>query len=168
MNLIAAADRTWGIGRNGDLLTRISRDMRYFSEMTTGHVIVMGRKTLESFPGGRPLPGRTNIVLTRDPDYNGKGAVVVHDMKELGKVISTMDDEIFVAGGGSIYRELLPFCSCAYITQIDREFEADTYMPDLDREPGWIRTREGEWQEENGIRFRFNEYENRNPQRLQG
>lgn len=168
MNLIAAADRNWGIGRNGDLLTRISRDMRYFSEMTTGHVIVMGRKTLESFPGGRPLPGRTNIVLTRDPDYKGKGAMVVHDMEELGKVISTMDDEIFVAGGGSIYRALLPFCSWAYITQIDREFEADIFMPDLDREPGWIRTREGDWQEEKGIRFRFNEYENRNPQRLQG
>ena len=168
MKLIAAADKNWGIGRKGDLLVHISKDMRYFAKMTTGHVIVMGRKTLESFPGGKPLPNRTNIVMTRSRDYDGKGALVVHDIRELGNVLSGLKGEVFVAGGGSIYRELLPFCSCAYITRIDREFEADTFMPDLDREPGWTLLSEGDRMEEKGIPFRFNVYKNSQPRSLQG
>lgn len=164
MNLIAAADRKWGIGREGGLLVHISRDLRYFSEMTTGRVIVLGRKTLESFPGGKPLPNRLNIVLTRRGDYDGRGALVVHSTEELAREISGREDQVFVSGGGSIYRQLLPYCRYAYITQIDGEYGADTYMPDLDREAGWSRIRQGEWQEEKGVRFRFNVYENSDPQ----
>ena len=97
MKLIAAADKNWAIGKDGELLVRISEDMKNFSAMTTGNVIVMGRKTLESFPGGKPLPNRVNIVLTHKKDYNGKGAIVVHSEEELWEELSKYDTEsIFV------------------------------------------------------------------------
>lgn len=105
MKLIAAADKNWAIGKDGELLVRISEDMKNFSAITTGNVIVMGRKTLESFPGGKPLPNRVNIVLTHEKDYNGKGAIVVHSEEELWEELSKYDtDSIFVTGGESIYR----------------------------------------------------------------
>jgi len=164
MNLIAAVDRNWGIGKDGQLLVRIREDMRYFAGITTGHVIVMGRKTLESFPGGKPLANRVNIVLTRDRTYEGRGAVPVHDEKELfDRLEDYPSEEVYVCGGGSIYRLLLPYCSAAYITEIEKEFEADTFMPDLGKEPGWYLKKEGEVKEEKGIRFQFNVYENRKP-----
>lgn len=110
MKLIAAADKNWAIGKDGELLVRISEDMKNFSAMTTGNVIVMGRKTLESFPGGKPLPNRVNIVLTHKKDYNGKGAIVVHSEEELWEELSKYDTEsIFVTGGESIYHMLLPY-----------------------------------------------------------
>lgn len=105
MKLIAAADKNWAIGKDGELLVRISEDMKNFSAITTGNVIVMGRKTLESFPGGKPLPNRVNIVLTHEKDYNGKGAIVVHSEEELWEELSKYDtDSIFVTGGESIYQ----------------------------------------------------------------
>ena len=104
MKLIAAADKNWAIGKDGELLVRISEDMKNYSAITTGNVIVMGRKTLESFPGGKPLPNRVNIVLTHEKDYNGKGAIVVHSEEELWEELSKYDtDSIFVTGGESIY-----------------------------------------------------------------
>lgn len=138
MNIIAAADRNWGIGINGELLISIPDDMKFFRKMTTGNVVVMGRKTLESFPGGRPLKNRVNIVLTSDKDYNVPEAVVVHSVEELLETIKEYEtDKVFVIGGGTVYRQLMPYCDTAYITFIDYQYQADTFLDNLDKEDVW-------------------------------
>ena len=161
MNLIVAADRNWAIGKDRQLLVHIPEDMKMFRRMTIDNVIIMGRKTLESFPGGKPLPGRVNIVLTRQEDYDGKGAVVVHSQEQLWNALAGYDSErVFVVGGGDIYSMLLPYCRYAYVTRLDHAYEADTYMPDLDRHPDWILKEAGEETEYSGLTYRFSLYEN--------
>ncbi len=156
---IAAADKNWGIGNKGKLLVSIPADMRFFKETTTGHAVVMGRKTLESLPGGRPLRDRTNIVLTKNPSYECKGALIVHDTDELKAVLDEGDYEnVYVIGGGSIYRELLPLCDEAYITRIDYSYEADTFFPDLDSDPEWELFSEGEEETYYDLVYYFNVY----------
>lgn len=174
MKAIVAVDRNWGIGKDGDLLVHLSRDLKYFKENTIGGAIVIGRKTLESFPGSRPLPGRTNIVLTRDPSYEAEGCVVLRPDAAAGgedageaarsalaglcEEMGLDTDRVFVCGGGSVYRQLLPMCSEVLVTKIDAEYEADTFFPDLDADPGYSVKWESEEVEENGVRFRFTRY----------
>lgn len=147
MNLIAAVDKKWAIGNKGQLLVQIPADQKLFREETIGKVVVMGRKTLESLPGGQPLAGRVNIVLTRDMDYRVKGAVVVHSMEEaLEELSKYKDEDIFVAGGESIYKLFLPYCKEAHITYIDYLYEADTYFPNLDEDKEWKLLLESEEQ----------------------
>ncbi|MBQ9156696.1 MAG: dihydrofolate reductase [Eubacterium sp.] len=164
MKLIAAADKNWAIGRKNSLLVRIPNDMKNFRALTEGNVVVMGRKTLESFPGGQPLPRRVNIVLTRQADYQKKGALIVHSEEELRRKLAEYDsDRIFVIGGESIYRLLLPYCNTAYITRLDYAYEADTWMPDLDREEGWTLEEEGEEQTCFDLIYYFCIYRNASP-----
>lgn len=164
MKLIAAADRNWAIGKDGELLVRIPEDMKFFREMTTGKVVVMGRKTLESFPGGKPLPKRTNIVLTHDASYDGKGAIVVNSEAELHEKLAQYDaDSVFAIGGASIYKMLLSYCDTAYITRLDYAYEADTRMPDLDREPGWRLSARGEERTYFDLVYHFTTYANDAP-----
>lgn len=138
MNLIVAVDKNWGIGKNNKLLVSIPSDMKFFRQETSGKVVVMGRKTLESFPNGMPLKNRTNIVLTTDPDYQVKGVIVVHNIQELMDELKNYeDDQIYVIGGGRVYEELLPYVSVAHVTKIDFAFEADTFFPNLDEMPEW-------------------------------
>ncbi len=138
MNLIAAVDRNWAIGIKNKLLVRIPDDMKRFQRMTIGKVVVMGRKTLESFPGGQPLKERVNIVLSENRGYQVKGAVTVHDMEELSRELEQYKSEdIFIIGGGSIYRQLLNWCDTAYITKIDYTYQADAWFPNLDEEVDW-------------------------------
>ena len=132
MKAILSADRNWGIGYQNKLLVSIPSDMRFFREMTEGKVIVMGRKTLESFPNGLPLKKRINVVLTHDRSYQVKDAVIVHDKEELLEELKKYQEDIFVVGGGSVYELLLPYCDTAYVTRIDMEYQADTFFPDLD------------------------------------
>ena len=133
MNIIVAADKNWAIGFQNKLLVSIPADMKFFRQTTTGNVVVMGRKTLESFPNGQPLKNRVNIVLTSDKKYQVKDAVIVHSVDELLEELKKYDSEdIYVIGGESIYRQLLPYCSLAHVTKIDHEYQADTYFPDLD------------------------------------
>ena len=114
MNIIVAADKNWGIGKDNKLLVSIPADMKFFRETTTGNVVVMGRKTLESFPGGLPLKRRTNIVLTKDVNYQVKDAVLVHSVEELLEELKKYDSEnVYVIGGDSVYRQLLPYCDIA-------------------------------------------------------
>ena len=161
MIIIAAVDRNWAIGKDGHLLAHISKDMKHFAQTTTGHVIVMGRKTLESFPGGRPRPGRTNIVMTRQENFDPKGAILVHDEEELKKELSKYDsDGIYVVGGGSIYSLLLPYCRYAYVTKLDYSYEADTWMPDLDADPDWVLKDKSEEQTCFDLIYYFTRYEN--------
>ena len=138
MNLIVAVDKNWAIGKDNKLLVSIPQDMKFFRETTMGKVVVMGRKTLESFPGGQPLKKRTNIVLTRDKNYKVKDAIVVHGVEELLEELKNYDEkEIYVIGGESIYRALLPYCKVAHVTKIDHAYEADTYFPNLDEMEDW-------------------------------
>ena len=141
MNLIVAVDKNWAIGLKGDLLVSIPQDMKFFRETTKGKVVAMGRKTLESFPNGLPLKNRVNVVLTSDKKYNGKGAILVHTVEEMVNELKKYNEEdIFVIGGETIYRQLLPYCKKAYITKIDHAYHADTYFPNLDEDPEWEMT----------------------------
>ncbi len=159
MKLIAAVDKNWAIGLKNRLLVSIPNDMKFFKEMTTGHVVVMGRRTLESFPGSSPLKQRTNIVLTKSTSFKAKDAIVVKDEDELFKELEKYDtDEVFVIGGESVYRMLLPYCDTAYITKIDYEYEADAYIPDLDESDEWEMTYEGEEETCFDLEYKFTTY----------
>ena len=147
MNLIAAVDKNWAIGKNNQLLVRIPADQKFFRETTTGKVVVMGRKTLESFPNGLPLKNRTNIVLTRDKNYKVKAAIVLHSMDELMVELEKYDsDDIYIIGGEKIYAQLVDQCDVAHITKIDYEYDADAYFPNLDEKPEWVITGDSEEQ----------------------
>ncbi len=155
MNLIVAVDEQWGIGKEGDLLCRISGDMKRFRIITSGNVLVLGRKTLESFPNKKPLPNREHIVLTKNPKYSAEGVILCHSLEELPLALERFEGkEVFVAGGESIYQQLLPFCEKAYVTKIYATFPADTSFPNLDLLPEWELIEE-EAHEENGIKFSF-------------
>ena len=160
MNIIAAVDKNWAIGYNNRLLTKIPGDMKYFRQMTIGKVIVMGRKTLESFPSGQPLSQRTNIVLTTNHDYQVKGAIVVHSLEALDQELAKYPaEDIFVIGGESVYRQLLPSCQTAYITKIDHAFQADTWFPSLDEQKEWQLIEGGEEQTCFNLEYYFTTYQ---------
>ena len=159
MKAILAADKNWGIGYNNHLLVSIPSDMKFFRQTTTGKVVVMGRKTLESFPNGMPLKNRTNIVLSGNQNYQVKDAVVVHSEDELMEELEKYDtDDIFVIGGESVYRMMLPHCDTVYVTKIDRAFQADTFFPDLDEMDEWVMTEESEEQTCFDLEFCFTKY----------
>lgn len=159
MKLILAADRNWAIGKDGDLLCHLPGDLKYFKEKTVGKTVIMGRGTLESLPGKKPLPKRENIVISGNPDYAVPGAVVLHSHEELFDYIRDKDsDEVMVMGGGRVYRELLPYCDTCYITRIYDSFDADTWFVNLDEMPEFEIVWQSELQEENGIQYRFLEY----------
>ena len=147
MKMILSADRNWAIGKDNKLLVKIPADMKMFREKTTGKAVVMGRKTLESFPNGLPLKNRTNIVLTRKQEYKVKDAIVAHSKAELDIELKKYDsDDIYIIGGESIYRMLLDECDTAYVTKIDYAYEADTYFPNLDEDVNWEIVEESEEQ----------------------
>lgn len=159
MNLIVAVDKNWGIGKNNDLLVRIPADQKFFRETTMGKVVVMGRKTLESFPGQVPLKGRTNIVLTHDENYDGHGAIVVNSMDELKEELKKYDDEdIFVIGGEKIYKQMLDMCKIAHVTKIDYVYDADAYFPNLDELDEWELVADSEEQTYFNVIYHFNMY----------
>ena len=160
MNLIAAVDKNWAIGRNNKLLVSIPDDMKFFRETTTGKVVVMGRKTLESFPGKKPLKNRVNIVLTGDRSYQADGAVIVHDMEELHEELKKYPSEdIYVIGGESIYKQLLDECDVAHITKIDFAYEADAWFLNPDEKEAWVVTADSEEQTYFDLEYHFYKYE---------
>ena len=160
MNAIAAVDANWAIGNKNRLLTSIPADMKFFREKTMGHVVVMGRKTLESFPNGLPLKNRVNIVLTANRSYKVKDAIIVHTKEELLEELKKYDsNELYVIGGGSIYEMLIPYCDTAYITKIDHAYAADTYFPNLDQMDDWEMTEVSEEQTCFDLEFCFTTYE---------
>lgn len=165
MNLIVAVDENWAIGNRGELLVRIPADHKNFRQETTGKVVVLGRKTLETFPQGVPLKNRTNIILSSRPDYRVKDAVVVHDMEELEKELSKYpEEEIYVIGGESVYRQLLSRCTVAHVTKIDRSYEADAFFPNLDELEEWELTGESDEQVYFDITYHFLRYERKKTQ----
>lgn len=158
MNAIVVVDRNWAIGREGNLLVHLPGELKYYREKTLGNVIVVGRKTLESFPGGRPLPERTNIVMTSNPQYEAEGCIICRSVEETMKTLEKYDDDkVFIAGGAEIYRQFMEKCSAFYVTKIYESFEADRYFPNLD-EMGFKLVWESPIQEEKGISYRFTKY----------
>lgn len=160
MNLIVNVDKNWAIGLNNKLLVKIPDDMKFFRQMTTGKVVVMGRKTLESFPNQMPLANRTNIVLTKDEKYEKKGAIIVHSQEELMKELEKYpSDDIYIIGGESIYRMMLPYCNVAHVTKVDYVYMADTYFPNLDTMPEWKMTADSDEQTYFNLEYHFVKYE---------
>lgn len=160
MNLIAAVDRNWAIGLNGKLLVKIPEDMKFFQKVTIGKVVVVGRKTLESFPGGQPLKNRTNIVLTTNRNFQVKGALTIHSMEELFEELKQYrSEDIYIIGGESIYRQMVDLCDVAYITKIDYEYLADAWFPRLDEKEDWEQIGDSEEQTYFDLEYYFLRYE---------
>ena len=161
MNAIVVVDRNWAIGCDGDLLFSLPTDMRRFRSLTLGGTVILGRKTLDSFPGGRPLPERRNIVITHNVDFDRSDCeVVVNPDAALALTAGTEDDRIWIIGGGSTYTALLQRCKRVYLTKVDAEAAADTFFPNLDKLPGWEIEVCSEPVTENGYTYRFLNYIN--------
>lgn len=157
MNLIVAVDQNWAIGKDGDQLVYLSEDLKRFKALTLGHPVILGRKTLATFPGGRPLKGRDNLILSTNPDFKVENARVFPNVEAL---LQAAPADSFVIGGESVYRALLPHCDTAYVTKIDHAFPADRYFPDLDADPAWAldESQPREVLEQDGLTFRYLTY----------
>ena len=155
MNAIVAVDRNWAIGKEGDQLIYIPADLKRFKELTMGHPVILGRKTLATFPGGRPLKGRRNLILSRNPDFAPEGGEVYPDLDSL---LARAPEDAFVIGGASVYEALLDRCDTVYVTRIDKAWEADCWFPNLDAMSDWVVTEESEVQEHEGVPYRYVTY----------
>ena len=159
MNIIAAVDANWAIGYRNELLVKIPNDQKWFQKITTGKVVVMGRKTMETFPNGMPLKNRTNIVLTGDRALRVKDAELVYGIEELlEKLRQYNTEDVYVIGGESVYEELLLYCDTAYITKIDYTYQADRYFPNLDNDADWHIESESEEQTYFDLEYYFVKY----------
>jgi dihydrofolate reductase len=158
---IVHADKEWGIGKGNDMMFSLPKDMKFFRETTMGHTVVMGGKTLRSFPGQKPLKNRVNIVLSRGQVRDD--CIIVSSYEQLKNEIKQRGNkDIFVIGGGEIYRELLPYCHGAFVTKVDAIGGAEVFFPNLDLHPDFVCVDEGEPIDDNGLIIRFTRYENRN------
>ncbi len=144
MNVIVNADQNWAIGNEGKLLFPLSQDLKRFKALTTGKIVVMGRKTLQSLPDGKPLPNRINIILSRKKDFRAKGTVIFTSPIGFVRAVRNgffkpyIGNDFFVIGGGQIYRQFLPFCNTVYVTRVESASPAaDTFFPNLDENPDW-------------------------------
>ncbi len=158
MNLIVAADNGWGIGKDGNLLYSIPEDMKFFRRMTAEKCVIMGRATLESLPGGKPLPKRRNIILSKTL-ASVSGAEVYATIEEVVRAVENeLPENVFVIGGESVYRDMLPFCDTAYITRVDAESNADRFMVNLDEHPEWEIAERSEALNHDGLGYAFVTY----------
>ena len=161
MKTIVAVDKEWGIGKNNDLLFHLSQDLKYFKEKTLDKVIVMGGNTLLSFPGSKPLPRRTNIVLT--DVFTRDDCIICKTLDELSSELKKYnDDDIFIVGGAMFYRTMIDYCSEAYITKVDEIGEAQVFFPNLDEKENWSEVESDEPIIDNGHTIRFTKYVNNN------
>jgi dihydrofolate reductase len=159
MNLIVNVDKNWAIGNNGELLVTLKGDMQYFKQMTTGKVIVLGKETLKTFPSGKPLKNRTNIVMTTDRTLSIENAIIANSIEALLEELKKYNPEdVFVVGGESVYKQLLPYVDKAYITKCATENPADKFLPNLDLLPEWKLAETSEVHEENDVTYSFNLY----------
>ena len=164
MKFIAAVDKNWAIGNKGRLLARISEDQKNFRKETMGHVVVLGRKTLEEFPGGKPLKGRKNIILSRNSEYSVPDAVVVHSIDELFKEIAGYEsDDVYVIGGQTVYDVLITYCDEGIVTKIDKAYDADAFIQNLDSMDNWYIEDERPGMDTEEINFTFVTYKNKMP-----
>lgn len=151
MELIVAVYDDWGIGRDGTQPVALSADRKFFRETTRGAMVIVGRRTIEDFPGKKPLPGRVNVALTRS-NAEIPGFTVCNSPEEAAELAKTAD-RAMVIGGGSIYRQMLPMCDTAYITKVHCTVDSDTFFPNLDEDPDWTLAEVLQSGEENGIAY---------------
>lgn len=156
MELIVAVYDDWGIGANGTQPVALNDDRKFFRQTTKGAMIIVGRRTIEDFPDQKPLPGRVNVALTRQ-NIDIPGFTVVHSPEEAVELAKTAE-KVFVTGGGSVYRQMLPFCHTAYVTKVHCTIESDTYFPNLDEDAAWELAEILQSGEENGIRYEMCRY----------
>lgn len=167
MQAIVNVSPDWGIGSNNELLVRIRADMKRFRALTTRNTIIVGRKTLLTFPNQKPLPNRENVVLTRDASFTVDGAVICRDLDELRILLKEREpDSVYVCGGESVYRLLLPYCTKALVTVTYTNKQADRFFPDLDRAQNWILSEVGPMETEGDLKYRFLEYLNTETKKL--
>ncbi|MBO4539017.1 MAG: dihydrofolate reductase [Clostridia bacterium] len=160
MKAIVAVDTVWGIGKNNDLLFSLKQDMDYFRQKTMNKIVVMGSNTLKSFPGGRPLKNRTNIVLYPGGEKRDD-CIIVDSLQELSEVLKKYPtDDVFIIGGAMFYRTMLPYCDTVYVTKVNANGDASVFFENLDKLDGWSCVDEGEERSENGLTFRFTTYKN--------
>lgn len=160
MNMIVAVDENWAIGNKNSLLVRIPADHKMFRNETLGKVVVLGRKTLETFPQGQPLAKRTNIILSHNENYKVNDAIVVHSFDELMEELKKCDDDdIYIIGGASVYELMLPYCNTVHVTKIDHAYEADAFFPNLDASGEWKITADSDEQVYFDLTYRFLKYE---------
>ncbi|SHO50815.1 dihydrofolate reductase [Anaerocolumna xylanovorans] len=158
MNLIVAVDRNWAIGYQNKMLISIPEDMRFFRDETIGKAVIMGRKTMETFQGGKPLKNRLNVVIT-SKDIEINDAVVVHSIEEALEAVKDYKSEaVYVVGGESIYRQMIDYCDVAHVTKIDYAYHADTYFPNLDEKKEWKIAEESEERTYYDIEYAFYKY----------
>ena len=163
MKIIFAVDKNWSIGLNGDMLFKITNDLGRFKEITMGNILIMGRKTLDSLPGSKPLPGREHIVLSRSKDYSNPPAHVAHSLEEAEKLIGQLnpegDKEVFCIGGGNLVRQVIDQCNYAYITKVNKTFESwDTSIPNLDELDGWEIESESDIKRDGCLEYKYVNY----------
>lgn len=164
MFLIVAVDENWGIGAKGDLLVRLTDDMKFFKSKTMGKTVIMGRSTYESLPGKKPLPGRRNIVITRDKNYKAEGFEICNSFEDVFRLAEKLKPEdVFIIGGEQIYTQFLPYCHGAFVTKIYSAFQAEKYLENLDESENWYVKSESERQCCQGHDFCFVEYDNKTP-----
>lgn len=162
---IVHVDKQWGIGKNNDMMFSLPKDMKFFRETTMGHTVVMGGKTLRSFPGQKPLKNRVNIVISRGQVCDE--CVVVRNYEELKTELKNRkNEEIFIIGGGSVYQELLPYCDEALVTKVDAVGGAEIFFPNLDENKNFECVYESERIDDNGYVIRFTTYKNKAVQEL--
>ncbi len=157
MDAIVAVYSDWGIGESGTQPVVLRADRAHFREKTRGAAVIVGRRTMEDFPGGKPLKGRSNIVVTRQ-DITIEGAEIAHSTEE-ALALAAKYESCYVIGGASVFRQFFPYLDRVELTKIELAPPSDSYFPDLDADPGWVCAERGPLQEEDGVRFRFCTYE---------
>lgn len=162
MKAIVAVDNKWGIGKNNDLLFSLKKDMDYFRQKTLNKVIVMGSNTLKSFPGGKPLKNRTNIVLFPGGEVR-EDCIIVQSLEELSSVLKGYDtDDVFIVGGAMFYRTMLPYCDINYVTKVLSDGQATVFYENLDKLPDWELTDQSEIINDGDYEIMFCTYKNKN------
>ena len=165
---ILCVDNKWGIGKRNGLLFSLSKDMKFFRETTKGHVVALGENTLLSFPNSKPLKNREHIVLSQDETHNYEGVDNVHDFNEFLVRIAkkATNEDVYIIGGASIYRQTLPYVNKVLLTKVDADGEAELFFPNLDNDPNFVLEKESEPEEDNGYMIKFCTYVNKNPKKI--
>lgn len=163
MNAILSVAQDWGIGKDNQLLFHLKEDMKRFRALTSGGTVIMGRRTLETLPGGNPLAGRRNIVITHDRGFVREGAEIAHSVEAALALVDVSADDVWVMGGGSVYASMLSRCKMVYLTRVEAVVPGtDTFFPNLDKLAAWKIVSQSEPVEENGLVYRYVEYLNLN------
>ena len=157
MIAIVAVDKNWAIGKDGEQIVYIPEDLKRFKAFTTGNTILLGRKTVATFPNGKPLKNRRNLILSRNPDYAPEGGEVYPNLEALLAEV-TDPDHTYVVGGASVYNALIAHCDRAYVTKIDAEYPADCWFPNLDNDPSWEVYETSDPMTHEGVTYRYVNY----------